>query len=326
MKYVDIIHGEVEIVDDVIIDIINTTVFQRLKGIDQAGYFQVYFPGTEQSRFEHSVGCYLLLKKFGASIEEQIAGLLHDISHSAFSHTADYVFEGGRGADHNYQDDIFEIFIRQTEIPDILEKYGFGVDYILDESNFPLQETNLPDLCADRIDYSLRGAVVFDVATVTEVDELLEHLQVIDNRWVFDEYEAARKYAEIFKELNDVYYSNKETAAMFMRTSKWIKYAIDKKYITQEELFVTDAEVIKQINMHRTTDEILEGLWQNMNDPKIILGEKEGDRVREVVVKSRIVDPLFRDGGDLEHISIRDCAWGDTVKKDMKPKIYYIKE
>lgn len=326
MKYVDIIHGEVEIVDDVVIDIINTAVFQRLKGIDQAGYFQVYFPGTEQSRFEHSVGCYLLLKKFGASIEEQIAGLLHDISHSAFSHTADYVFEGGRGADHNYQDDIFETFVWQTEIPNILEKYGFGVDYILDENNFPLQETNLPDLCADRIDYSLRGAVVFDVATVTEVDELLGRLQVIDNKWVFDEYEAARKYAEIFKELNDVYYSNKETAAMFMRTSKWIKYAIDKKYITQEELFVTDAEVIKQINIHRTTDEILEGLWQNMNDPKIILGEKEGDGVKEVVVKSRIVDPLFRDDGDLKRVSIRDRAWGDTVKKDMKPKIYYIKE
>lgn len=326
MKYVDIIHGEVEIVDDVVIDIMNTTVFQRLRGIDQAGYFQVYFPGTEQSRFEHSVGCYLLLKKFGASIEEQIAGLLHDISHSAFSHTADYVFEGGRGADHNYQDDIFETFVRQTEIPDILERYGFWVDYILDESNFPLQETNLPDLCADRIDYSLRGAVVFDVATVTEVDELLEHLQVIDNRWVFDEYESARKYAEIFKELNDVYYSGKEAVAMHSRTSNWIKYAIDKKYITQEELFVTDAEVIKQINIHKATDEILKRLWQNMNNPKIILGEKEDDGIREVVVKSRIVDPLFTDGDNSKRVSSRNRAWGDTVKKDMKPKIYYIKE
>ena len=35
----------------------------------------------------------LLIKKLGGSVEEQIAGLLHDVSHTAFSHVIDYVFD-----------------------------------------------------------------------------------------------------------------------------------------------------------------------------------------------------------------------------------------
>jgi len=326
MKHVDIIYGNVEIIDNVVVDIINTAIFQRLKGIDQAGYFQVYFPGTEHSRFDHSVGCYLLLRKFGASIEEQIAGLLHDISHSAFSHTADYVFDGGRGADHNYQDDIFEEFVMQTEIPGILQKYGFDVDYILNENNFSLQETDLPDLCADRIDYSLRGVIVYDIASKAEIDSMLDNLKVVKNKWVFENFDYAQKYAQMFKELNDVYYSNRETAAMFSRTSNWIKYAIDKGYITQRELFMTDNEVIKKINAHKKYDKTLDELWEKMNNPKIILGKSEDDDTREVVVKSRIVDPLFIDGSNMKRVSDRDHGWSEIVREDMQPKIYYLKQ
>ena len=98
MKYTDRIYGDVDITENVVVDIINSQAFQRLKGIDQAGYFEVYFPGTKHSRFEHSIGCYVLLKMYGASLEEQLAGLIHDVSHSAFSHTADYIFSGGRAA------------------------------------------------------------------------------------------------------------------------------------------------------------------------------------------------------------------------------------
>jgi hypothetical protein len=42
----------------------NSKAIQRLKGIEQAGYHSSFFPGSAYSRFEHSMGVYLLLKKY----------------------------------------------------------------------------------------------------------------------------------------------------------------------------------------------------------------------------------------------------------------------
>jgi HD superfamily phosphohydrolase len=324
MKYEDRVYGECKIEDGVILDIINNSAFERLKGVDQAGYFEVYFPGTKHSRFEHSVGCYLLLKKYNASLKEQIAGLIHDVSHSAFSHTADYVFSQGRGADHNYQDDIFVDFVHHTDIIEILKKYNYDVDEILNEENFPLQETQLPNLCADRIDYSLRGAIVYGIADKDIVQNILKSLCVVDNKWVFDNFDIALQYAKLFKKLNDVYYSNKETAAMFLRTSKWIKYAVQKEYILYRDLFTTDEKVIKKINIHLKEDVRLQELWNEMNNSQIECGKSdmEGEKV---IVKSRVVDPLAIINGNIKHISTLDKNWFKIVQEDEAPKTYYIR-
>ncbi len=324
MRYKDRIYGIVKITDPVVVDIISSDAFQRLKGVDQAGYFEVYFPGTAHTRFEHSIGCYALLRRFGASKEEQLAGLIHDLSHSAFSHTADYVFASGRGADHNYQDDIFADFVQRTDIPHILSVHGYNPKHILDESRFPLQERQLPDLCADRIDYSLRGMLIFGIATKKDVANFLAHLSVVDKKWVFDSFEIADSYAAHFKKLNDRHYAGKETAAMFLRTSAWIKYARNKGYITHNDIFATDAEVIAKINSHLSSDKKLAALWEEMNTPNIILGKKDENNVTKVIVKSRIVDPLFKEEGNIIRVSEKNPLWKKTVRKDLEPKTYYI--
>ncbi len=38
----------------------------------------------------------MLVNRLGGSLEEQIAALLHDVSHTAFSHVIDYVLEQKR--------------------------------------------------------------------------------------------------------------------------------------------------------------------------------------------------------------------------------------
>ena len=112
MDYNDRIYGEIEIKEPVILELINSPTLQRLRGIDQSGYFEPYFPGTVYSRFEHSMGVFILLKKYNASTEEQIAGLIHDVSHSAFSHCIDYVLDEGSEKTHNHQDRIFATFVK----------------------------------------------------------------------------------------------------------------------------------------------------------------------------------------------------------------------
>ena len=46
MQYTDRVYGNVEIDEPVILELIDSKTFQRLKEIDQAGYFEPHFPGT----------------------------------------------------------------------------------------------------------------------------------------------------------------------------------------------------------------------------------------------------------------------------------------
>ncbi len=325
MRYRDRIYGEMNIEDPVLCDIIATADFQRLKGVDMARYCDVYFPGTKHTRYEHSIGCCLLLKKYGASLEEQIAGLIHDVSHSAFSHTADYVFAGGRGADQNYQDDIFVDFLSKTSIPDILAQHGYDAEYIANEKNFPLQENNLPDICADRIDYALRGARVYAGVAQETIDDILHNLTTDGKQWYFTTYDSAWAYAQLFKNLNDVYYSAKQTGAMFGRTALWLRRAVEKNYITYAELFTTDDDVIYKINAHLHTDATLAQYWDMMNTPDIRLGEKGDADVIAVIVKSRHVDPLFCHNGAKQRVSDKNPRWRAHLAHGLRPKTYYIR-
>jgi len=157
MIYQDRVYGQIKIEKPLILELINHPLMQRLKGVNQSGYYEPFLSKESYSRFEHSVGVYILLKKFDAPFREQVAGLIHDFSHSVFSHCIDYVLNKGAEEKQNYQDNIFANYILSSDLPIIFKKYHLDIKFLLDEKNFPLKEKDLPDLCADRIDYTLRN-------------------------------------------------------------------------------------------------------------------------------------------------------------------------
>jgi hypothetical protein len=322
MKYKDRIYGKFKIAEPVILELIASKAMERLKGIDQAGYFEPYYPGTAHSRFEHSVGVYLLLKMFGAPIHEQIAGLIHDVSHSAFSHCVDYALDEGSEEKQSYQDDVFEKFVRNSEIPGILKKYGFDTDHILDSGNFLLLERDLPDLCADRIDYSLRGAVIFK--EITSAEYFLDNFEAKDGEWIFKDLQSAEKFAELFLKMSSVYYAGLSSAIMFRTVGDWLRRALLKKYITHDDLFTTDGGVLEKINAHLKEDDELEKLYRRMAG-KIGCKNSPGNYDRKVTLKSRAVDPLFRDGERVKRLSEAKPGWRDVVRRESKPKEYFLK-
>jgi HD superfamily phosphohydrolase len=325
MKYQDTIYRTIEIKEPVILDLIEFPSMQRMKGVDQHGYFEPYFPGTAYSRFEHSLGVFILLKKFGVPLLEQIAGLLHDVSHTVFSHVADYVFSNGSGEKQNFQDDCFEEFIEKSEIPEILKKYKIDYRDILDDSKFPLKEKELPDLCADRIDYFLRELKVTNKATQEEIDEFLDNLTIIDNLWVFKDKDLAKKYAYLFLEINNWFWSGIETAVMFKTTGDLVKYAIDKKILTKNDLFTTDEEVWAKIRPVADKDDNLRLLIDRANNKFEYKSHSKDDYDLHVLCKSRVVDPLFLEDKILKRVSEIDSEFFKLKEKYFKPKEYYIK-
>jgi len=322
MKFTDRVYGNIEIEEPVILALIHSSTLQRLKEIDQAGYFEPHFPGTAHSRFEHSVGVYWLLKTHDAPLEEQIAGLIHDVSHSAFSHCIDYVLDAGSGENHSYQDDVFEEFVRKSEIPEILKRFSLGLEYILDDNNFPLKERDLPDLCADRIDYSLRIAAA--LGEIKDGADYLNDLSAEKGKWIFKAFETAEKYAELFLKLNSVYLSGLPSAAMFVTVGDYLRHALSKQYISEGDLYTTDRNVLKKIEPHLKADSRLNLLFNRMNR-KIGFRNDPNDFDATVFCKSRIVDPLCRHKGKIERLSKIKSAWNKIVERESKPKEYFLK-
>lgn len=324
MIYRDRIYGKVEIKEPIVLRLIKSPTIQRLKGISQAGYFEPHFPGTHYSRFEHSLGVYILLKKYNAPIEEQIAGLIHDVSHAAFSHCIDYVLDVGSEKEHSHQDNVFIEFVKNSEIPRILKKYKLDPDYILDEKNFPLKEKDLPDLCADRIDYSLRTGLTYKKINLSDVDYFLNNLEVEGNQWVFKNLESVQRYAQLFLELNTEYYAGFPTAVMFRTVGDCLRYAIEKGYLAEEDLYKTDKHVLKKIKKHLKKDDKLNLLFRRMNNQ---IGVKNNPKNfdSKVFCKSRIVDPLFHYNNSIVRLSELDPKWKEVVKTESQAKEYFLK-
>lgn len=319
------IWGEVKIENPLIEELIKSPKMERLKGIDQCGYSKTYHPNSVHTRFEHSLGCFLLLQKFEASIEEQISGLIHDVSHSAFSHCIDYVLSSGDEKKQNLQDNIFKSFVSKTNIPQTLNKYNFDVEYILEEDNFPLQESELPDLCADRIDYSLLSLVYYNEIDLKKARKIINGFEIVDKKWVFKSLDAAQEFAQLFSRLNTNYYSGFESAVVFRTVGDYLKHALQKKYITINDLYETDVFVLEKINIYLKSDALLLRLWDKMNNKNLSKKAGPKDYDARIFCKSRAVDPLFRDKNEIKRLSAISKAWGEKIKEELKPREHFIK-
>jgi len=331
MKYQDKVYGNFNITEPVILELLNSPALKRLRDIDQGGYELLIAKTRNKTtklfghdRLAHSVGVYLLLKKYNAPIKEQIAGLIHDVSHLAFSHCIDYVMKTGNGKKQNHQDNSFNNFIKKTPIPPIFKKYGFDLEYILNDKNFPLKEKLLPDLCADRIDYILREGIIFKEITVIQARKMLDNLTIKNDRWIFKNFKTAKKFARLFYKMNRDYYADFSAATMFRAVGDCLKYALDKDYIAHGDLRTTDKLVIAKIKKYLKKDKYLKLLWRRINGNIKARQNRENYDAR-IFCKSRIVDPLFMDKGKIKRLSGAEPSWSKIVKQELRPKEYFLK-
>jgi len=134
MNYLDRIYGNFELSEPVLIKLIQSNAMQRLQGILQHGITGMIGICSMSTRFEHSVGVMRLVQKMGGSLKEQIAALVHDVSHTAFSHVIDHVFK--QADTQSFHEERKEWFFQQSDIPDILNQYGYQWQEFLDEDQF----------------------------------------------------------------------------------------------------------------------------------------------------------------------------------------------
>uniref|UniRef100_A0A668A2T8 Deoxynucleoside triphosphate triphosphohydrolase SAMHD1 n=1 Tax=Myripristis murdjan TaxID=586833 RepID=A0A668A2T8_9TELE len=139
----DPIHGHVEL-HPLLIKIIDTPQFQRLRNIKQLGGTYFVFPGASHNRFEHSIGVGYLAGRLVQALNErqpellisgrdilcvQIAGLCHDLGHGPFSHMFDGMFipKARPGIKWKHEEAslaMFDYLVSDNSLEPVMEEHG----------------------------------------------------------------------------------------------------------------------------------------------------------------------------------------------------------
>src|SRR5713226_7745555 len=200
------------------IRLIDTPEFQRLRRIKQLGLGLYTYQGAEHSRFTHSLGTlhlmtrilYQLSDRYQISAEDRTAAraaaLLHDVGHGPFSHAMEKVL----GVHHEHLS-VLAVTSEETEVCQALRSYSSElpqrVASIIEGTFKPAALAQLvsSQLDVDRMDYLLRDSLMtgakyglFDlewIINALQIDEEGDRIYIAA-RGIFavEEYLQARYY------------------------------------------------------------------------------------------------------------------------------------
>ncbi|KAI0879781.1 uncharacterized protein GGS22DRAFT_176788 [Annulohypoxylon maeteangense] len=237
----DQLYGDHIISDPVLNELLRSPSLSRLVGVRQHGISSLLNFTPPITRFEHSVGAFLLVRHVGGSLEEQVAALLHDVSHTAMSHVVDFALsEPGEESFH----EVHKMrFVKTTQIPEILSKYGFEDLKPLDEELYPLVEMPTPHLCADRLDYGLRDAVGFGSLSLEEARRIIACLDVCpdatspDRLIVLRDPEIALSLANGYMRCDRDVWGNPSHGSLYTRTAELMRSSIRSGGVREDDLW-----------------------------------------------------------------------------------------
>lgn len=294
--------------DEIVKKIIDTPEFQRLNGIKQAGITGL-LSHRSYSRFEHSVGVYLLLKHLGANIEECICGLLHDIYHTNFSHTTDELFcEDGRESFHEKnKHQFFEKVC--VNIQKILSEYYPKIppSQFIDDKNINLFVTKNKSFGGDMVDYFMRDGYYENVLNYEWIQKVISKLSYVDGKIIINDRNLAIEFCEKTIFINDAVYMSPMSRGQYCIFVKILRKAIEKKIVTKDELIYgmnSDRQIYEKI-IEKNSPVIIKYIEELMTMTDFSFAEqKEKDSEwkeisEKVTRKLRCLNPFMDIGGTI---------------------------
>lgn len=194
----DPIHGFISLTEEEV-TVVDSSVFQRLRGIKQLAMTDYVFPGAVHTRFEHSLGTLHMANRIldrlaknpvPPKVDEirvvRLAALLHDVGHGPFSHVAEnfFRFPVERDVQLGHSKASVDVVRHHPDLDFLGDARENVADLLTDWLG---QRTVLRDIVsgpldADKMDYLLRDSYYCGVRYgVTDVERIVFTLQRIDD-------------------------------------------------------------------------------------------------------------------------------------------------
>src|SRR6266481_461392 len=351
--YRDPVHNIIPLRDDsaegrLMIRLIDTPEFQRLRRIKQLGLGLYTYQGAEHSRFTHSLGALHLMTRILDQLSDRYeldladcaaaraAALLHDVGHGPFSHAMEKVL-----GVHHEQLTMLAVTSTETGLGNALRSYSAElperVAAIIDGTFKPAALAQLvsSQLDVDRMDYLLRDSLMtgakyglYDlewIINALQIDEQGDRIYVA-TRGIFavEEYLQARYY--MFRQ---VYFHRTLRSAEAVLKSA-LRRALELVEGGEEVWCAPGASFEKVLRRQSLT--IAEHL--EIDDSDVIFHMKQWQHSNDRVLKDlsqRFVDRrLFKaidlDMPQAERKEFLDAARAVVVKGGFLPEYYFIED
>jgi hypothetical protein len=321
-------YGDFDVTELVLQELFFSDVLNRIKDVHQYGFVRYLLPEVaEYTRYVHCVNVWAILRLFGASLKEQIAGLLHDVSHTVFSHVGDFVFNHS-SALRSYQDDIHKSFLRKMGIERILTRFGY--DMSLFDQKYSMLEQKSPDVCADRFEYTIYAGLLnkkpdlqemlLSYDDVTHIVNAL-HFDTDIQKWYFNDVALAQKFAMVSLYTTLVAVGSAWNHLVYSWMADALVEAFRIGLISQNEYhFSTDSAVWKKL--HKSNNTIIASALDKVHHYKEyfrLCDEKEPCDIL-IHTKFRGINPLVKTNEGykpLTHVSQEFCAAYEQTRKQI---------
>lgn len=322
--------------DDILIKIIDTPEFQKLRDIKQLGLCYYVFPGASHNRFEHSLGVSHLSGLMIKTIQDrqpelnisdrtiilvQIAGLVHDIGHACFSHFFDHHFLNDKietsnpMKEHEYRSCmLFEHIVKKYNIgltDDEINIVKKMIDPTPSDTSYIYQivANKMNGIDCDKLDYIVRDTYNIGLSYSIDTSRLIMKSKVIEDKICFP--------TKCYFEIMDIFYTRYRLHKQIYTHPcvRSIEYMIlDILNISHKKLDIIN-KVLNIEKFWKLTDTILDLIdFLNIESASILLNRIKTRKLYRKVFETRNDNELKSIISILESHKMKDEIVIDSVK------------
>ena len=294
---------------------IQLPILQRLSGIGLlcgTDWTSLYKNRFFYSRLDHSIGVALIIWNFTKDKTQTIAGLLHDISTTVFSHVSDFR-KGDALTQTSTEEPTQKMILSDSALCKLLESDGIEPKDVVDYHIYPIADNEIPSLSADRLEYMYPSGAALDGSwSLEEIAKTYNDLIILKNEenkeeLGFKTIEMAELYCKKFCMIGHILQLNENKLSLQL-LSQIMSKAVELD-VLQEEDFMTlsESKIIEKIEsfISKKTLSLEEQKFATMYNTfrKMTKVEHTSQKLPEdkyfcvsLKVKQRYINPLVKVG------------------------------
>jgi len=320
---------------------IELPIMQRLSGIGLlcgTDWTSLYKNRFFYSRLDHSVGVALIIWNFTKDKAQTIAGLLHDVSTTVFSHVSDFR-KGDALTQTTTEEPTTKMILSDSALCKLLESDGIEPKDVVDYHIYPIADNEIPSLSADRLEYMYPSGLALDGSwSFEEIAKTYNDLIILKNEenkeeLGFKTIEMAELYCKKFCMIGHILQLNENKLSLQL-LSQIMSKAVELD-VLQEEDFMTlsESKIIEKIEsfISKKTLSMEEQKFATMYNTfrKMTKVEHTNQKLPEdeyfcvsLKVKQRYINPLVKVGSNSQQAK-RLSEVSDFANKLIKDFLEY---